>query len=40
MTFGDIVLIAMGEPNDLLKIHSHLDKDENFSFLQIVVDFP
>ena len=37
MTFGDIALIATVEPNELLKIHSNLDKAENFMDF---VDFP
>ena len=36
--FGDFVLIAMGETNVLQNIHNYLEKPENFSFLQMVVD--
>ena len=38
MIFGNIVLIAMGEPNELQKIHNHVEKEDILSFLQIVVD--
>ena len=37
--FANIVLITTGKPNKLKKIHNHLKKAENFSFLQIVMDF-
>ena len=37
-TFGDFVLIAMDKANVLENVHNYLQKPENFSFLQMVVD--
>ena len=39
MIFGDIILIITGKPNELEKINNHVEKEDNISFLQIVVDF-
>ena len=36
--FANIILITTGKPNKLQKIQNHLEKAENFSFLQMVMD--
>ena len=38
--FGDILLIATGEPNVLQKIYNYLEKAKNLSFFQMVVYSP
>ena len=35
--FGNILLIATGEPNVLQKIYNYLEKAKNLRFLQMVV---
>ena len=37
--FGDILLIAIGKPNVLRKMYSHLEKAQYFSFLHMVEHF-
>ena len=37
--FGDFLLFAMGEPNELQKMFNHLEKAEVLSLLQMVVHF-
>ena len=40
MIFGNIVLITTGKPNELQKIHNHLEKAENVLFLHMVGGIP
>ena len=37
--FGNIILIATGEPNELQKSNNQVEKENIISFLQIILDF-
>ena len=39
MFFGNIIFIAMGEINELWKIHNNLEKAEVLFFIKMDVDF-